>query len=95
MPKIFLLNLLGQAIEAMPSIAAAVVVIVLTNTAAKFVSRAVSAATQQTVKSLSLRSLFVQTAVAKEGVSEGESGRVGEWESGRSEKYSLFLMTND
>lgn len=51
----------------MPSIAAAVVVIVLTNTtakAAKFVSRAVSAATQQTVKSLSLRSLLVQIAFA-------------------------------
>ncbi|MEG4234160.1 hypothetical protein QUA40_18950 [Microcoleus sp. Pol11C3] len=32
-----LLNLLGQAIKAMPSIAAAVVVLVLTNTAAKFV----------------------------------------------------------
>ncbi|TAE49689.1 MAG: mechanosensitive ion channel family protein, partial [Oscillatoriales cyanobacterium] len=59
-----LLNLLGQAIEAMPSIAAAVVVIVLTNTAAKFVSLAVSAATQQTVKSLSLRSLLVQIAFA-------------------------------
>lgn len=59
-----LLNLLGQAIEAMPSIAAAVVVIVFTNTAAKFVSRAASAATQQTVKSLSLRSLLVQIAFA-------------------------------
>lgn len=62
-----MLNLLCQAIEAMPSIAAAVVVIVLTNTtakAAKFVSRAVSAATQQTVKSLSLRSLLVQIAFA-------------------------------
>ena len=59
-----LLNLLGQAIEAMPSIAAAVVVIVLTNTAAKFVSRTISAATQQTVKSLSLRSLLVQIAFA-------------------------------
>ncbi|MEG4024040.1 hypothetical protein [Microcoleus sp. S13C4] len=48
-----LLNLLGQAIEA-PSIAAAVVVLVLMNTAAKFVRRTISAATQQTVKSLSL-----------------------------------------
>ncbi|WP_293149791.1 MULTISPECIES: mechanosensitive ion channel domain-containing protein [unclassified Microcoleus] len=62
--KTSLLNLLGQAIEAMPSIAAAVVVIVLTNTAAKFVSLAVSAPTQQTVKSLSLRSLLVQIAFA-------------------------------
>jgi small conductance mechanosensitive channel len=59
-----LLNLLGQAIEAMPSIAGAVVVLVLTNTAAKFVRRTISAATQQTVKSLSLRSLLVQIAFA-------------------------------
>ena len=59
-----LLNLLGQAIEVMPSIAAAVVVLVLTNTAAKFVRRTISAATQQTVKSLSLRSLLVQIAFA-------------------------------
>ncbi|WP_333181321.1 hypothetical protein [Microcoleus sp. S13_C3] len=59
-----LLNLLGQAIEVMPSIAVAVVVLVLTNTAAKFVRRTISAATQQTVKSLSLRSLLVQIAFA-------------------------------
>ncbi|MEG4317764.1 MULTISPECIES: mechanosensitive ion channel family protein [unclassified Microcoleus] len=52
-----LLNLLGQAIEAMPSIAAALAVILLTRTAARFVRRMSSAASQLTVKSLSLRSL--------------------------------------
>ena len=57
-----LLNLLGQAIEAMPSIAAALAVILLTRSAARFVRRMSSAASQLTVKSLSLRSLFVQTA---------------------------------
>ncbi|MEG4802196.1 hypothetical protein QUB63_19645 [Microcoleus sp. ARI1-B5] len=59
-----LLNLLGQAIEAMPSIAAALAVIFLTRTAARFVRRMSSAASELTVKSLSLRSLFVQIAYA-------------------------------
>jgi len=46
-----LLNLLGQAIEAMPSIAAALAVILLTRTAARFVRQIVSAATEITIKS--------------------------------------------
>ncbi|MEO6862367.1 MAG: hypothetical protein ABI180_12685, partial [Microcoleus sp.] len=46
-----------QAIEAMPSIAAALAVILLTRTAARFVRRMSSAASQLTVKSLSGRSL--------------------------------------
>jgi small conductance mechanosensitive channel len=57
-----LLNLLGQAIEAMPSIAAALAVILLTRSAARFVRRMSAAASELTVKSLSLRSLLVQTA---------------------------------
>jgi small-conductance mechanosensitive channel len=59
-----LLNLLGQAIESMPSLVAAIVVLFLTRIAAKFFQKIVSAATQRTVKSLSLRSLFVQTSYA-------------------------------
>lgn len=59
-----LLNLLGQAIESMPSLVVAIAVLVLTRSAAKFFQKIVSAATQRTVKSLSLRSLFVQTSYA-------------------------------
>jgi len=59
-----LLNLLGQAIEAMPSIAAALAVILLTRIASRFVRRMSLAASELTVKSLSLRSLLVQTAYA-------------------------------
>ncbi|TAE96486.1 MAG: hypothetical protein EAZ79_14335 [Oscillatoriales cyanobacterium] len=63
-----LLNLLGQAIEAMPSIAAAVVVIVLTNTAAKFVSLAIALRANCCCQRGSVRG------------GERESGRMGEWE---------------
>ena len=57
-----LLNLLGQAIEAVPSLAVAVVILFVTRTVAKSVQQIVSAATERIVKSLSLRSLLVQTS---------------------------------
>lgn len=57
-----LLNLLGQAIEAVPSLAVAVVILFVTRTVARSVQQIVSAATERIVKSLSLRSLLVQTS---------------------------------
>ena len=57
-----LLNLLGQAIEAVPSLAVVVVILFVTRTVAKSVQQIVSAATERIVKSLSLRSLLVQTS---------------------------------
>ncbi len=59
-----LLNLLGQAIEAVPSLVVAVAVLFLTRTVARSVQQIVSAATERIVKSLSLRALFVQTSYA-------------------------------
>ncbi len=59
-----LLNLLGQAIEAVPSLAVAVVILLVTRTVARSVQQVVSAATERIVKSLSLRSLLVQSSYA-------------------------------
>ena len=59
-----LLNLLGQGIEAVPSLAAAVVILFVTRTVARSVQQIVSASTERIVKSLSLRSLLVQIAFA-------------------------------
>lgn len=57
-----LLNLLGQVIEAVPSLVVGVAVLFLTRTAARSVQQIMSAATERIVKSLSLRSLLVQTS---------------------------------
>lgn len=56
-----LLNLLGQVIEAVPLVVG-VAVLFLTRTAARSVQQIMSAATERIVKSLSLRSLLVQTS---------------------------------
>ena len=46
-----LLNLLGQAIEAVPSLAVGVIIIFVTRTVARSVQQIVSAATERIVKS--------------------------------------------
>ncbi len=59
-----LLNLLGQAIEAVPLLVVGVAVLFLTRTAARSVQQIMSAATERIVKSLSLRALLVQISYA-------------------------------
>lgn len=59
-----LLNILGQAIEAVPSLVVGVAVLFLTGTVARSVQQIVSAATERIIKSLSLRALFVQSSYA-------------------------------
>lgn len=62
--KTSLLNILGQPIEAVPSLLVGVAVLFLTRTVARAVQQIVSAATERIIKSLSLRSLFVQSSYA-------------------------------
>ncbi len=57
-------KMVGDAIEVLPGFVIALIVLLLTRTAAQLVRKGVSRIAAKTIKSLSLRSLFVQTSYA-------------------------------